>query len=247
MANSSTVVKWVIVVVIILLIVTVIVLACIPWNTMGFANGNCGKCSAKKASSTSPAYSGTLGSYSGTLGSYSGSKVSGALSSQSMLESQSYTYVSPSTAALADMVEEGDFAYSPSEEVEEESDGYSAQSLSSGSGFDDSRAMLPDSCSTYNVDISNPSVYLYRPVVSRALRTRQYETADIWRGDIPISSDPCKKGCFESQYAQPASLKYDAYFSNMCCPKRDTKIVNEGTIMDGSADCDSSSDYEFIE
>lgn len=265
--------KWGILIFVILIVVVIIVLAFIPWGKLGFSTQNCGKCAKSGTYSGSSSCGGKCRcgtackcGHNCRCGVSSTSTSSSAYSAPVTVQSQTYEYVSPSTSALAEMVEDGssemiessESTYSPQSGYEDsDSEDYggedSGTQYSPQSGdCDDSRAMLPDTCSTY--DLTNPNVYLYRPqTIIRPLKTRQYQTADVWRGDIPISRDPCKAGCFESQYAQAASLKYDAYFSGMCAPGRrgDVNVVNEGTIMDhqpkrsASGAC-GSSDYEII-
>ena len=99
----------------------------------------------------------------------------------------------------------------------------------------------PDSSVTgYDVDVSDPKVFLWRPNVRVNLKNRQHEGADFYRGDLPIVSRP-KTGWFDSRYSEGDNM-INGYFSPYMQSKIQgvggeansypTRIANEETIMD---------------
>jgi hypothetical protein len=113
----------------------------------------------------------------------------------------------------------------------------------------DTRDLLPDvntNAVSYDVDVADPEVFMWRPSVRTAIHNRQHETADPFRGDLPITKSGCgysNNGWFSSRYNE-GDAKLDAYFSPYGTEKFRSllgqrsypmQVVNEGTIMDYQA------------
>lgn len=105
----------------------------------------------------------------------------------------------------------------------------------------DAQQLMPDdvtSATLFDQDVCDPEVYLYRTANRAQIKSRQHETADFFRGDLPIK--PCKRGWFDSRYGEGDS-KLDGYFSEftnskfqaLCGQKSmPQSIANEELIMD---------------
>lgn len=68
----------------------------------------------------------------------------------------------------------------------------------------------PASVTSFDRDVTDPEVYLFRPAIRAQIKNRQQQGADPYRGDLPIV--PCKKGWFDSRYGE-GDNKLDAMFS----------------------------------
>jgi len=110
----------------------------------------------------------------------------------------------------------------------------------------DYRDLLPDvntHATSYDIDVTDPEVFMWRPSIRTAIHNRQHMTADPLRGDLPITKDSCgysNNGWFSSRYNE-GDAKLDAYFSDFSKAKFRSltgqksypqHIANEGTIMD---------------
>ena len=119
------------------------------------------------------------------------------------------------------------------------------------SGLDmDYRDLLPDvntSATSYDIDVADPEVFMYRPSIRAAIKNRQWATADNLRGDLLIPADPCnvsRNGWFSSRYSNVDS-KVDTFFSaygkelySSLTGQRSypSNVVNEELILDAPAD-----------
>lgn len=110
----------------------------------------------------------------------------------------------------------------------------------------DYRDLLPDvntNATSYDIDVSDPEVFLWRPSIRSAIHNRQQETADPLRGDLPIQKGACgysNNGWFSSRYSE-SDIKLDGYFSEFSNAKfrsltgqksYPSAISNEELIMD---------------
>ena len=58
----------------------------------------------------------------------------------------------------------------------------------------DYRDLLPDvntHATSYDIDVTDPEVFMWRPSIRTAIHNRQHMTADPLRGDLPITKDSC--------------------------------------------------------
>lgn len=114
----------------------------------------------------------------------------------------------------------------------------------------DYRELLPDvntNATSYDIDVTDPETFMWRPSIRTAIHNRQHETADPLRGDLPITKGACgysNNGWFSSRYNE-GDAKLDGYFSDFTKYKFRSLtgqksypqyIANEGTIMDASPD-----------
>ncbi len=110
----------------------------------------------------------------------------------------------------------------------------------------DHRDLLPDvntAATSFDIDVTDPEVFMWRPSIRTAIHNRQHLTADPLRGDLPITKDACgysNNGWFTSRYNE-GDAKLDAYFSDFSKHKFRSLtgqksypqyIANEGLIMD---------------
>jgi hypothetical protein len=117
----------------------------------------------------------------------------------------------------------------------------------------DYRDLLPDvntSATMYDIDVSDPEVFMFRPSIRTTIHNRQWEGADPLRGDLPITKDSCglsNNGWFSSRYGE-GDIAVDKYFSNygqekirslMGQKSYPQNIANEETIMDFSRPAES--------
>ncbi len=110
----------------------------------------------------------------------------------------------------------------------------------------DYRDLLPDvntHATSYDIDVTDPEVFMWRPSIRTAIHNRQHMTADPLRGDLPITKDGCgysNNGWFSSRYNE-GDAKLDAYFSEFGSQKFRSLtgqksypqyVANEGLLMD---------------
>lgn len=111
--------------------------------------------------------------------------------------------------------------------------------------FDKQPDMLPvdpTSVTMFDRDVTDPSLYLFRPAIRAQIKNRQHATADPFRGDLPIV--PCRRGWFDSRYGE-GDAKLDAWFSPYTNQKYASlvsssnlpiNISNEEVLMDNYND-----------
>ena len=112
----------------------------------------------------------------------------------------------------------------------------------------DYRDLLPDvntHAASYDIDVSDPQVFQYRPSIRSTIHNRQQIGADQLRGDIPIiksSNSNSNQGWFTSRYGE-GDIKTDAYFSSFGEEKfrsltgqksYPSFVANEELILDGN-------------
>ena len=110
----------------------------------------------------------------------------------------------------------------------------------------DYRDLLPDvntHTTSYDIDVTDPEVFMWRPSIRASIHNRQQQTADPYRGDLPIQKDSCgysNNGWFSSRYSEQ-DAKLDGYFSEFSNAKFRSltgmksypqNIANESLIMD---------------
>lgn len=110
----------------------------------------------------------------------------------------------------------------------------------------DYRDLLPDvntNATSYDIDVADPEVFLFRPSIRTAIHNRQQEGADPYRGDLPIEKGSCgisNNGWFTSRYGV-GDTKLDGFFSEFSNAKfrsltgqksYPSFISNEGLIGD---------------
>lgn len=110
----------------------------------------------------------------------------------------------------------------------------------------DPRDLLPDvntHATSYDIDVADPEVFMWRPSVRTSIHNRQHQTSDPLRGDLPIVKDSCgysNNGWFSSRYNE-GDAKLDAYFSDFSKHKfraltgqksYPQQIANEELVMD---------------
>lgn len=154
-----------------------------------------------------------------------------------LVDNTAYDMVEPSTSTFADIV-------APSEPATRCD---SNLPLPSKAGANiDHRDLLPDvntHATSYDIDVSDPEVFMWRPSIQTVIHNRQHQTADPLRGDLPIVKDGCgysNNGWFSSRYNE-GDAKLDSYFSDFSKAKfrsltgqksYPSYVANEGTIMD---------------
>lgn len=151
-----------------------------------------------------------------------------------------YEMVEPTMDTFADIV-------APSEPYAQQSSTCTNLPLATKAGMHtDYRDLLPDvntHTTSYDIDVTDPEVFMWRPSVRATIHNRQHETADPLRGDLPIVKGACgysNNSWFSSRYGV-GDAKLDGYFSDFSNAKFRSlvgqksypqAIANEGTILD---------------
>ena len=156
------------------------------------------------------------------------------------LKYNSYDMVEPTMDTFADIV-------APSEPYGQSRSNCSSLPFPQQAGKNvDYRDLLPDvntHTTSYDIDVSDPEVFMWRPSVRASIHNRQHATADPYRGDLPIEKDSCgysSNGWFSSRYG-PGDSRLDGFFSEFSNAKfrsltgqksYPSQIANEELVMD---------------
>jgi len=155
------------------------------------------------------------------------------------LYQNSYNIVKPSIDTFADIV-------APSEPYSCPRNPKDLPIAHKAGQHQDYRDLMPDvntHATAYDIDVTDPEVFIWRPSIRTAIHNRQQETADPYRGDLPITKDSCgysNNGWFSSRYNE-GDARLDAYFSEFSKYKfraltgqksYPQAVANEGLIMD---------------
>lgn len=161
--------------------------------------------------------------------------INGNLPLGDLVDNSSYDMIDDDIDTFADIV-------SPAQHEKEKFTSPLAEKVDLNTDYKDYLPDVNTNATSYDIDVTDPEVFIWRPTVRASIHNRQQSTADPYRGDLPITKTDChsNSGWFVSRYNE-GDAKLDGFFSEYSNEKYRAlvgqksypqNVANEGTIMD---------------